>query len=87
MESIFILSIVIIGGAGSLTGSIAGAAFLVALPEILRFVGLPNAIAANMRQILYGVLLVLCMMYRPQGLFGEYAFKAHTAGRKKVADT
>ncbi|MFZ3254242.1 MAG: hypothetical protein WA133_08180, partial [Syntrophales bacterium] len=61
-------------------------AFLVSLPEILRFVGLPNAIAANVRQILYGTLLVLCMMYRPQGLFGEYAFNAHPAERKKEAD-
>ncbi len=86
MESIFILSIVIIGGAGSLKGSVAGAAFLVSLPEILRFVGLPNAVAANVRQILYGVLLVLCMMYRPQGLFGEYAFNAHPKERKEVED-
>jgi branched-chain amino acid transport system permease protein len=82
MESIFILSIVIIGGAGSLKGSVAGATFLVALPEILRFVGLPNAIAANMRQILYGALLVLCMMYRPQGLFGDYSFNAHTPEKR-----
>jgi branched-chain amino acid transport system permease protein len=82
MESIFILSIVIIGGSGSLKGSVFGAAFLVSLPEILRFIGLPNAVAANMRQILYGVLLVLCMMYRPQGLFGEYTFNTHTPKRK-----
>jgi branched-chain amino acid transport system permease protein len=82
MESVFILSIVIIGGVGSLKGSVVGATILVALPEILRFVGLPNAIAANMRQILYGTLLVLCMMYRPQGLFGEYAFNAHPPKRK-----
>jgi branched-chain amino acid transport system permease protein len=74
MESIFIISIVIIGGAGNLKGSILGAAFLVALPELLRFVGLPNSIAANVRQILYGALLVIMMMWRPQGFLGEYAF-------------
>ena len=62
MESIFIISIVIIGGAGNLKGSILGAAFLVALPELLRFIGLPNSIAANVRQILYGALLVIMMM-------------------------
>jgi len=75
MESIFIISIVIIGGAGSLWGSVIGAVVLVTLPELLRFVGLPSSVAANIRQILYGGLLVAFMMWRPQGLLGEYAFQ------------
>jgi len=75
MESIFIISIVIIGGAGSFKGPIVGSIVLVALPEILRFVGLPNSIAANMRQILYGGLLVVFMMWRPQGFVGRYQIK------------
>lgn len=74
MESIFIISIVIIGGSGSLKGSVVGAVVLVALPELLRFIGLPNSIAANVRQILYGALLVIFMVWRPQGFIGEYAF-------------
>lgn len=61
-ESIFILSIVIIGGLGSLTGSFFAAVFLVLLPEVLRFVGMPNGIAANVRQIIYGLILVVVMM-------------------------
>jgi branched-chain amino acid transport system permease protein len=61
-ESIFILSIVIIGGMGNLWGSFLASAFMILLPEILRFVGMPNNIAANMRQIIYGVILVLIMM-------------------------
>jgi len=74
-ESIFIISIVIIGGAGSLWGPVVGAALLVMLPEILRFVGLPSSVAANVRQILYGGLLVAFMMWRPQGLMGQYSFE------------
>ena len=74
MESIFIISIVIIGGAGSLWGPVVGSAVLVSLPEILRFIGLPNAVAANLRQIMYGALLVICMLWRPQGLVGKYSF-------------
>ena len=74
MESIFIISIVIIGGAGNLWGSVLGAVVLVALPELLRFIGLPNSIAANIRQILYGGLLVAFMLWRPQGFIGEYSF-------------
>ncbi|MBN1971149.1 MAG: branched-chain amino acid ABC transporter permease [Candidatus Delongbacteria bacterium] len=74
MESIFIISIVIIGGAGNLKGSIVGAVVLVMLPELLRFVGLPNSAAANIRQMLYGGLLVVFMLWRPQGFIGEYSF-------------
>jgi branched-chain amino acid transport system permease protein len=71
-ESIFILSIIILGGLANLRGSMLGAAFLILLPEILRFVGFPSEIAAQMRQVVYGLLLVLLMLYRPQGLVGEY---------------
>lgn len=72
LESILVISMVIIGGAGSLAGPVIGAAVLVILPEALRFVGLPSSVAANMRQIFYGSLLFLMMLYRPQGLIGEF---------------
>ncbi len=62
-ESIFILSIVIIGGMRNLKTIFLSAIFLVLLPEALRFVGMPSAIAANMRQIFYGLALVL-VVYR-----------------------
>lgn len=67
-ESIFILSIVIIGGMGNLKGSFFASAFMVLLPEALRFVGMPNNIAANMRQIIYGLILVVVMMSGKNGL-------------------
>ena len=68
-ESILILSIVILGGMRNLWGSVFAAAFLVLLPEALRFVGMPSSIAANMRQIIYGGILVL-MMFRYSKGFG-----------------
>ncbi len=58
-ESIFILSIVIIGGMRNLRGIFLAAVSLVLLPEALRFVGLPSSVAANIRQIVYGVALVM----------------------------
>lgn len=67
-ESIFILSIVIIGGFGNLTGSLLASAFLVLLPELLRFVGMPDNIAANMRQIIYGLILVIVVMTGKNGV-------------------
>ncbi|MBN2138352.1 MAG: branched-chain amino acid ABC transporter permease, partial [Sedimentisphaerales bacterium] len=79
MESIFIISIVIIGGAGSMWGPVVGAVVLIVLPELLRFIGLPSSVAANIRQILYGGLLVAFMMWRPRGLLGKYAFQSEGA--------
>lgn len=78
-ESIFMLSIVIVGGSGRLGGSIIGAILLVSIPELLRFLDIPNAIAANMRQILYGGLLVAFMMFRPKGIWGEFSFRSTTS--------
>lgn len=75
MESITILLMVIFGGMGSITGSIIGAVVLVVFPEILRFLGLPSSIAAQMRQMIYGLLLVILMIWRPQGLLGKYRFR------------
>ena len=72
-ESIFIITALFIGGLGNIKGPILGAVFVIILPEILRFVGMPDAIAANMRQIIYGLALVIIMFVRPQGLLGEKA--------------
>jgi branched-chain amino acid transport system permease protein len=74
-ESIFILTALFIGGTGNVKGPIAGALFVVLVPEILRFVGLPNAVEANLRQIIYGLTLVLVMYFSPQGLWGKSQFK------------
>lgn len=75
MESITILLMVIFGGMGSISGSVVGAVILVVLPELLRFLGMPSSIAAPMRQMIYGLLLVVLMLKRPQGIMGAYRFK------------
>ena len=74
-ESIFILSMVVIGGAGSFWGPLVGAVLLVLLPEALRFLQMPDSVAANLRQVVYGLLLIVLMRFRPQGLMGEYDFE------------
>jgi len=71
-EAIFILAAVLIGGTGNIKGPVVGAVFVVVLPELLRFVGFPDSIAANLRQIVYGLSLIVLMYYRPQGIAGEY---------------
>jgi branched-chain amino acid transport system permease protein len=41
---------------------------------MLRFLGLPTPFAANIRQVVYGALLVVMMIFRPHGLAGRYGF-------------
>jgi len=75
MESITVLLMVVFGGMASLKGSFIGASVLVIFPEILRFLGMPSSVAAPLRQMIYGLLLIILMIFRPQGLMGRYRFK------------
>jgi len=74
-ESILILSIVLIGGAGGIIGPISGALIYILLPELLKFMKMPDSVAANMRMILFGLLLVLIVRFKPKGIFGKYLIK------------
>ncbi len=74
-ESIFIVSLLLLGGSGNIRGPFVGVLVMLLLPEILRFMGLPDAIAANVREIIYGLILVLLMYWRPKGLAGDFALK------------
>jgi branched-chain amino acid transport system permease protein len=69
--SILMLTMVVVGGARTLAGSIIGPFLLLALPQILTLIDIPTTIAAAARQLLYGVLLIAFMLFRPQGLAGE----------------
>jgi branched-chain amino acid transport system permease protein len=73
--TILIWAALFIGGCGSLVGNIVGPAILVLFPEALRFVGLGGGSAAHLQQGLYGGLLVLLAIFRPQGLAGTYRFR------------
>lgn len=61
--SILILSVVIVGGLGTVRGMVFGAALLQLFPEVFRFLN-------EWRFVIYGVLLVLMMRFRPQGALG-----------------
>lgn len=75
-ESIFIITALFIGGAGDrVWGPITGAAIVVILPELLRLTGLPSAMVANLRQVIYGMVLVVVAFVRPQGLLGGFKKK------------
>jgi branched-chain amino acid transport system permease protein len=61
-ESINILAMVILGGMGNVVGVVLGAAVIVALPEIFRDLALYRLLA-------FGAILMVLMIFRPQGLF------------------
>ena len=71
--SIGMLAMVVLGGLGSVPGAIFGGAVLAALPEVLRF-------AADYREAIYGAIMALTVLYRPQGLLG----RSHTIPAPKL---
>ncbi len=71
MWSVIILLMIILGGLGSITGSIVGALILTFLPEMLRFMG---ETISQWRMVIYSVLLILLMLIRPSGIFGKHEF-------------
>ena len=67
MKSIEILVMVVLGGMGSMLGSTISATVLTILPEALRAF-------ADYRMVVYAIVLILVMIFRPQGLLGAYDF-------------
>lgn len=60
---------VVLGGMGSLSGSLLAAAFITIVPEALR--PLQELLGVDIRMIIYSLSLVLLMILRPKGLFGN----------------
>jgi len=80
MESIVIVAMVVLGGMGNVAGVVLGAVLLYAIPEILRLIARPLQMAIigeeviapeALRMLLFGLAMVLIMLYRPHGLIGR----------------
>lgn len=72
--SSLLVSMVIIGGLGSIKGSIVGAIIVIGVPELLGMLGIQGAYTEQLQNILYSLLLIVIIIYRPQGLFGKLKF-------------
>ncbi len=77
MWSVIILVMVILGGQGSVTGSVIGAVVLTLVPEILRYIG---GTIAEWRMTIFPILLIILMLIRPQGLFGAHELHFKKSG-------
>ena len=76
IESAIILSIVVLGGMGSIPGVIAGAFILILLPEHLR-------VFSEYRMLIFGAVLVIMMVFRPQGMISKVQRRYNFEGIKK----
>jgi branched-chain amino acid transport system permease protein len=76
---------VILGGTGNLWGSVIGALVLVGLPEALRLIDMPVDIADKSRLVIYGAMLILILLVRPEGILPERQKRSVTT-RAAVGD-
>jgi len=79
MDSVNILAMVILGGSGNLAGSILGASILVITPELLRYV-------SEYRMLLLGLAIVLMMIFKPTGFWGEKHRKLNFYGKARKGE-
>ena len=68
VKSIEVIVMIVVGGIGSITGAVVGATTLTVLPEALRTV---DQQFPGLRMVVYALLLILFMIFRPQGLLGR----------------
>jgi branched-chain amino acid transport system permease protein len=71
IKSFEVIAMVVLGGLGSITGSILAAIILTALPEGLRYVKDYMPGGKDPRMVVYSIMLIVLMLTRPQGLFGR----------------
>jgi branched-chain amino acid transport system permease protein len=71
IKSFEVIAMVVLGGLGSITGSVVAAVILTALPEVLRYVKDYMPGGKDPRMVVYSIMLIVLMLTRPQGLFGR----------------
>jgi branched-chain amino acid transport system permease protein len=84
IRSFDFVTMVVLGGLGSITGSTLAAVFLIALPEVLRFTLGEGAV--KYRLVAYALLLIILMLVRPQGIFGRGELNLNFLRRKRGTD-
>ena len=69
--SVYLMAMVIIGGTATLWGPVVGSVLILLLPAALSYLpGLPQTEIGSIQQMVYGLAMVLLMIFRPGGLWG-----------------
>jgi branched-chain amino acid transport system permease protein len=71
-QSVIFMTMVVFGGVGTLVGPVAGALFVTIFPSLLNLLGLPSQWMGPLQEIIYGLALIVLMIYRPEGLLGAW---------------
>lgn len=82
-ESFAIVCMVALGGMGNIWGALVGATILTAIPELMRFLPIPSAMIGGIRELIYGVALLLMMLFRSQGILAEVTVRKSKAASNK----
>jgi len=85
MLSIQILCMIVLGGLGNNLAAIVGAFIVVTAAELPKLLGFSSIIPPELNQILFGLILVLAMLYRTQGIMGKKRFIAEGNPNKERA--
>ncbi len=70
-DLILLFSMLIVGGLASVKGAAIGTFILFLIPEPLRFIGFPSSILGPMREIIFALILLLILIYKPRGICGK----------------
>ncbi len=92
IRSFEIIIMIVIGGMGSMTGAILGAVIVTLLPEVLRYlpdiqIGATTLKFADLRLVIFALILILTMIVRPQGVLGTREFGLSWLKRPRKAPT
>lgn len=68
LQSAMILTMVVVGGMGSVWGPVVGAVLLITLPEAITFLNLPSGIMGPLQGVIFTLLVIIFLFVRPQGL-------------------
>ena len=75
--SVMVLAMVVLGGLGNIMGALVGALILSLLPEFLREFDI-------YRMLLFGIAMIVMMLFRPQGILGEFHHREEFQKKEKI---
>lgn len=86
MMSVMILCMIVLGGLGRNIAAVAGALIIVLAEFTPRLLGISSIVPPQLNQILFGLILVMMMIYRPQGIIGRKKINYAAIVKNEILD-